>query len=71
MSVINQYWHKYDKDGSGELDKDETKKFVQEAIGGMGDADEFTSEAFDAIFETFDKDGSGTIEKDEMIEFLR
>ena len=71
MSVINQYWHKYDEDGSGELDKDETKKFVQEAIGGMGGADEFTSEAFDAIFETFDKDGSGTIEKDEMIEFLR
>ena len=39
MSVINQYWHKYDEDGSGELDKDETKKFVQEAIGGMGGAD--------------------------------
>jgi polyhydroxyalkanoate synthesis regulator phasin len=61
----------YDFDKSGELDKEETKKFVQDTLGNLGSGDEFSSEAFDEVFSTFDKDNSGTVEKSEMVVFIK
>ena len=64
-------WDTYDIDDSGDLDKQETKKFVQDILGNIGSADELTQEDFDEVFATFDEDDSGTIEKEEMINFIK
>ena len=34
--VIDQIWETYDVDKSGALDKEETKKFVQDTLGNLG-----------------------------------
>merc|ERR1712100_743692 len=36
QGVIDQIWETYDVDKSGELDKEETKKFVQDTLGNLG-----------------------------------
>jgi Ca2+-binding EF-hand superfamily protein len=69
--VINQIWDAYDADKNGELDKEETRKFVQDTLGNLGGKDEFSEDAFDEVFQTFDEDNSGTIEKSEMLMFIR
>ena len=71
QGVIDQIWDTYDVDKSGALDKQETKKFVQDTLGNLGSGDEFSDEAFDEVFATFDKDGSGTVEKSEMVVFVK
>ena len=68
---VDDIWAEYDKDGSGALDKDETKKFVQNTLHEMSDNGEFSEADFEACFKEFDKDGSGTIEKDEMAIFIK
>jgi hypothetical protein len=35
-AVIDQIWHRYDNDGSGELDRDEVKEFVTDTFGEIG-----------------------------------
>ena len=71
QGVIDQIWETYDVDKSGALDKEETKKFVQDTLGNLGSGDEFSQEAFDEVFATFDKDNSGTVEKEEMVTFIK
>ena len=71
QGVIDQIWDTYDADKSGALDKEETKKFVQDTLGNLGSGDEFSQEAFDEVFSTFDKDNSGTVEKNEMVVFIK
>ena len=71
QGVIDQIWDTYDVDKSGALDKEETKKFVQDTLGNLGSGDEFSQEAFDEVFATFDKDNSGTVEKPEMVTFIK
>jgi len=71
QGVIDQIWDTYDVDKSGALDKEETKKFVQDTLGNLGSGDEFSDEAFDEVFATFDKDNSGTVEKPEMVVFIK
>ena len=71
QGVIDQIWDTYDVDRSGALDKEETKKFVQDTLGNLGSGDEFSQEAFDEVFATFDKDNSGTVEKPEMVVFIK
>ena len=71
QGVIDQIWDTYDVDKSGALDKEETKKFVQDTLGNLGSGDEFSQEAFDEVFGTFDKDNSGTVEKAEMVVFIK
>ena len=68
---VEDIWKEYDKDNSGALDKDETKKFVKNTLNEMNDSGEFSEDDFDACFREFDKDGSGTIEKDEMALFIK
>lgn len=71
QDVIDNIWETYDVDKSGALDKEETKKFVQETLGQMGSGDEFSDEAFDVVFATFDRDSSGAVEKNEMATFVK
>jgi len=47
---VDDIWREYDKDNSGALDKEETKKFVQDTLGNLGSGDEFSDEAFDEVF---------------------
>jgi len=71
-AIIDQIWDNYDTDASGKLDKEESRKFVREALVEFGgSADECTEEAFEECFAQFDRDGSGFIEKDEMINVIK
>lgn len=69
-NVINEIWDIYDEDNNQYLDKEETRKFVQDILRNLGSGDDFSQDAFDEIFEKFDEDKSGTIEKDEMKGFI-
>ena len=71
QGVVDQIWNTYDVDKNGYLDKEETKKFVQETLGYLGSGEKFYQEAFDEVFAEFDKDKSGTVEKSEMLDFYR
>ena len=64
-------WDKYDVDDSGDLDQQETRKFVQDMMGNLGSAEELSDEDFDRVFATFDEDDSGTIEREEMVTFIK
>ena len=68
---VDDIWAEYDKDNSGQLDKEETKLFVKNTLSEMNDSGEFSEADFEACFKEFDKDGSGTIEKDEMAIFIK
>lgn len=64
-------WDTYDADNSGELDKKETKLFLEEALGNFGSNNKLSQENFDKVFAEFDQDGSGTIERDEMADVIK
>ena len=68
---VDDIWTEYDKDGNGNLDKNETKAFVKKTLAEMAGGDEFSDDDFEACFKEFDKDGNGTIEKDEMAVFIK
>ena len=68
---VDDIWAEYDKDGNGHLDKEETKKFVQNTLMEMDDKSTIQDQDFDDTFAEFDKDKSGTIEKDEMAAFIK
>ena len=68
---VDEIWGKYDRDGNGNLDKEETKQFVRETLSDMADGASFNESDFDMCFREFDKDNSGTIEKDEMYSFIK
>ena len=65
--LVNDIWGKYDVDNSGELDKDETRKFLTKILRDMNYREELDDEDFDELFSEFDEDGNGTIEKEEMV----
>lgn len=68
QGIVESMWGKYDDDNSGQLGKDETRKFVQEILGP---GNELTDEDFNEVFVKFDKDRSGTVEKQEMAMFIK
>jgi Ca2+-binding EF-hand superfamily protein len=68
---LDDIWEEYDKDGSGALDKAETKKLVNNKFKNILVDEAYTDEGFEQCFKEFDKNGSGTIEKEEMALFLR
>mmetsp|Transcript_28379 Transcript_28379/g.27326 ORF Transcript_28379/g.27326 Transcript_28379/m.27326 type:complete len:89 (+) Transcript_28379:26-292(+) len=68
---IEDIWKKYDKDGNGHLDKEETKLFVKQTLFEMEVNDDFSEEDFQGTFKEFDKDGNGTISRDEMRVFIK
>ena len=66
---VEDIWHKYDKDGSGELDKEEARAFAEKILGPA--AASFSDDDFENIFLEFDGDGSGKIDKKEMASFIK
>ena len=44
---VDEIWDKYDVDNSGALDKEETKKFVQDTLSDMPDGAGFNDDDFD------------------------
>ena len=72
--VVESIWEIYDVDKSGDLDKEETRKFCNDTMGEKdesGNTKGISDEDFDEIFEKFDEDGSGTVDKDEMVAFIK
>lgn len=69
--MVDDIWEQYDDDNSGELDKEETRQFVQDNLEEMADGAKFNDRDFEQCFLDFDKDGSGTIDKDEMVQFIK
>ena len=52
VQCVDDIWHKYDKDGSGSLEKDEAKAFACKILGdGVND---YTDEEFEICFKEFD-----------------
>ena len=68
---VDEIWSKYDDDNNGYLDKQETKRFVQDTLADMADGAGFNDDDFDQCFREFDKDGSDTIERGEMVQFIK
>ena len=68
MQVIDNIWDKYDEDGNGSLDLDETRVFVQDILKDLGDEDGniFDEQVYRAMFNSFDEDDSGSLEKPEL-----
>ena len=65
-------WDEHDADGSGFLNKQETKDFVEKTLGYLDESKvaEFTGDKFDENFAKWDTDRNGVIQKSEMAEFV-
>ncbi|KAF0684954.1 Aste57867_23111 [Aphanomyces stellatus] len=69
--MLDDIWAKYDEDHSGFLDREETRRFVQEFQAGLkADGMDVDMPEFDASFDDFDKNGDGKLSKKEMRVFL-
>lgn len=69
-NFINRNWSNYDKDNSGTLDIEESRKFCMdlcEKIPGTI----FNNKDFESLFKFFDTDNSGTLEKMEVANLLK
>jgi Ca2+-binding EF-hand superfamily protein len=58
-------WPKYDKDGSGQLSREEAMSFLRNTFTGTAPSQ------FAALFELIDEDGSNRVTKAELIKFMR
>ena len=47
---IKKIWEEYDDDNSGNLDKKETREFVQKTLAEMGQSEEYNDADFDSYF---------------------
>ena len=65
QTIIDRIWASYDIDGSGALNHEEAKKFLEETSGGLNRETETLVSDFLA------KDKSGSIEKEEIFSFLK
>ena len=70
-AIIEEIWHVYDVDGSGALDRQETRKLLIDALTNLGYAGDFSEALFQQAFTALDTDRSGAIEKGEMVGFVR
>ena len=68
---VNDIWGEYDKDGSNQLDKSETKRFVTDILKEMGDGGQFSEQEFEDCFKEFDTSGDGHIDREEMAIFIK
>ena len=67
---MQEIWSEYDDDNSGSLDKEETRHFIDQTLGGIS-GKVLSDDEFDDLFKEFDADGSGTIEKNELRDFIK
>ena len=69
--AVDSIWQRYDKDNSGQLDREETMRFFRQTLIELGETEDFDEKYFDKAFEAFDKDGSGAISQLEMHIFIK
>ena len=69
MKLVDHIWAKYDVDGGGMLDKEETRAFIKATTSGIKGG--FKMDEFDQMFDEFDEDKSGYVDKTEMLGFLK
>lgn len=67
-NMVEEAWPTFDILKRGELDKYQTKMFIQTRIYSGADYPEAT---FNKVFEDMDADGNGFVDKDEMKEFIK
>lgn len=67
--TVKKLWLKFDTDGNGNLDIEETRLLIQEALGN-DKGEEISENAFKDVFAMIDTDGSGTVEEEEMKAFI-
>ena len=59
--MIKQIWKKYDTDGDGFLDRNETKPFIKAALANVSPELNITDELIDKTFRILDKEGKGKL----------
>lgn len=64
--AVDALWEKYDTDKSGQLDKEETKRFLQDVLTDIPPPNQYDESKFEATFRGMDKDFNGKISKREM-----
>ena len=45
--AVDSIWQKYDKDNSGQLDREETMRFFQKTLNELGETEEFDEKYFE------------------------
>jgi len=65
-TVSDRVFSRYDKDGSGKLDRSEMQSFFRDAFPGMN-----TTGKIEAMMQAVDTDGDGTVGLNELRAFLR
>ena len=68
--IVNKIWVNFDRDNSGELNKEETRLFLKSCLVDMQKS-HYDESAFEEIFDQFDANHNGTIEKEEMTNFIK
>ena len=69
---MNEIWAEYDTDGSGVLEREETRLFVTDVLKGLGiNNGQFSDNDFEITFRETDLDGNGVISKSEMRHFIK
>ena len=71
MDAVNGIWEQHDTDNSGQLDREETKRFIMATLSEAGqEGGEIPDDKFEECFKEYDTDGSGQISKAEMSAFI-
>lgn len=65
---VDKIWARFDEDGSGTLNKEDTLPFYKELIANRPDLG--TEADYDTWFAKIDSDSDGTISKVEMHDYL-
>ena len=67
--IVDDLWKEFDMDGSGDLDKEETRNMLKDIC--KKNKKKFKEEAFESTFLLIDRDMSGKIDKTEMMIFVK
>lgn len=67
--IVDKLWDAYDEDLNGKLDKEETKKFLNDYNAQVGKPP-VTQKEFEKIFDKYDANCDGVLTKMEMFKFV-
>ncbi|CAK0856354.1 unnamed protein product [Prorocentrum cordatum] len=68
---LHEFWRRYDRDDSGDIDHDELKLFLQDVIEATKGHRNVAPEVFDLCLSSMDTDGNGSISFEEFDNYLR
>lgn len=65
---LDEIWADYDVDNDGQLDKEQSKKFLDEVCKNIEEhrRKNYQKDKFDELYETYDDDKNGFLTKSEM-----